>query len=138
MDVPHFFRWYPPDPRLRRYGYRLDVPHFFRWYPPRRQTIRGSTSWMYLTFLDDIHPICYNYLLYNNLRYLPSGISPQHKGFQQPHLNIFIQLFSFISKLLFTNVLPRMRCKYTKKNENKASVNWNNLKIIISTSKQLR
>ena len=68
-------------------------------------------------------PICYNYLLYNNLRYLPSGISPQHKGFQQPHLNIFIQLFSFISKLLFTNVYHECGANIRKINKNKASVN---------------
>ena len=78
---------------------------------------------MYLTFLDDIHPICYNYLLYNNLRYLPSGISPQHKGFQQPHLNIIIQLFSFISKLLFTNVYHECTAKVQKRNENKQFMN---------------
>ena len=138
---------------LHRVGYTF----LFKWFTSDEILVSHTLCWIYLSFSDDLHPArrygvqqCswiylsflfqmiyilsnWNSLLYNYLRYLPSGIIPQHKGLQQPRW-IFKSKDYHISRL-HNYVCKRFDCecaaKLLKINKNKDIIsyrfckNWN-------------
>ena len=133
LDVPFFYRWFTS---LHKFLFSLSCWMYLSFIDDLHLPLWGLyriACWMYLSFIDDLHLSYWNSLSYNYLRYLPSGIIPQHKGFQQPRW-IFKSKDYHISRL-HNYVCKRIYCecaaKLLKNNKNKDIIcyrfrkNWN-------------